>query len=132
MNSGIRLLAVTIGALALLAASAGSAEAKSDISVSVVPIAYEVEVTATGADDAGGFQRLCVERQIGDGQWHALACAPISFAAGGTVNVYVPLDVLDPEHFRARLFRVGSAVGGAPVLDRASSTVTVEPQFILV
>lgn len=125
MNSTIRPLAITLAALALLIATAATAEAKSDISVSVVPVATQIDVTATGSDDAGGFQRLCIDRQIGDAHWHKLACAPISFAAGGTVHVYIPLNAPGPEHFRARLFRLGSPTGGAPVLDRASPTVTI-------
>jgi len=133
MNAASRAIAAVAGAFALIGAVAGPAAAKSNITVSAVPVSAsagsgggdEIDVTAWGADDAGGLQRLCVDRQIGTSAWDELACAPISFAAGGTVHVEVPYGAPGPERFRARLVRVGSASGDAPVLDLVSTTALV-------
>ena len=125
-------IATAASALIIVGFAAGPAEAKSDITVSAVPVATSgssvpnrIEVTASGADDGGGYQKLCVARQIGRAAWHKLTCAPVTFAAGGVVKMYLPLAGTGVEHFRARLFRVGSAAGSHPVLDLTSQVVEV-------
>lgn len=133
-RSAGRVAAVAVGVLTAFGVAIGQAAAKSDVSVSavLVPAGHGqaagrlIDVTGRGADDAGRFQQLCVDRRIGLGGWRRLDCAPVGFGVGGTVHVDVPLDGLGPESFRASLFRVRSADGGRPVIDRVSRTVTVD------
>ena len=132
-RSAGRAAAVGLSVLTVLGVAIGQAAAKSEISVSAVlaPAVHGhaarrlIEVTGHGADDAGQFQQLCVDRRTGRDGWRKLDCAPVSFAVGGTVRVDVPLDGSGPQSFRASLFRVRSAGGDHPVVDRVSRTVTV-------
>jgi hypothetical protein len=128
----VRVIVAGLGAFAVLGVAAGPALAKSDISIAAGPLPGKtttapglIDVVGWGADDAGGFQRLCVDRRIGTAPWRKLACGPVGYAVGGLVHVDVPRTGPGPESFRARLLRVRSAGGDQPVVDRVSRTVVV-------
>lgn len=128
----VRVIAAGLGAFAVLGVAAGPALAKSDISIAAVPLPGKtsttpglIDVVGWGADDAGGLQRLCVDRRVGTEPWRKLACGPVGYAVGGVVHVDVPRVGPGPESFRTRLLRVRSAGGDQPVPDLVSRTVTV-------
>jgi hypothetical protein len=123
-----RAIASIASVLVMIGTVAGPAEAKSDLTVSAIPVTVNgtrlIDVTAWGADDAGGFQRLCVEQQIGTGSWQQLACSPVGYGLGGSVHARVSLSAPGSRHYRARLYRVRSATGDQPTVDRTSPTIT--------
>jgi len=137
------LACVAAFCLAAFCLAAGPAAAKAGLDVSVVPVTVggaptdELSVTASGGDDAAGYQRLCLQQVQGDA-WQTLACGPVEFGTGGTVQVYVQRAASRPEAFRAELLRVtrdgtGSMrsvvdLTSAPVLSSpAAGTTDIEP-----
>jgi hypothetical protein len=95
----------------LLCLAAGPAAAKAGLEVSAVPVSVggvatdEVSVTASGGDDAAGNQRLCLQQAEG-AAWRTLACGPVEFGDGGTVQAFVQRAPSQSETFRAELQRV--------------------------
>ena len=128
--SYVRVLISSLTCLAVLCLAAGPAAAKSDLTVSAVPVtvggapADEVSVTATGEDDAAGFQRLCLQERDGI-RWRTLTCGPAELGTGGTVHALVRRSTSRDESFRARLQRVRRGRNASPVVDLTSAPVTV-------
>ncbi|MBC3842915.1 hypothetical protein GXW82_30325 [Streptacidiphilus sp. 4-A2] len=121
IGSAVAVLAV---ATAGLAAGAGTASAKSAITVSAgshtVSVGRTVQVTATGdSDDFGGTPiQLCLDERVGAGAWQQLHCV-----SGGWTRVAVRAQHRGELQFRSQLL----AVFGPHhrVLDRTSETVSV-------
>jgi hypothetical protein len=120
-----RAAATAIAVSALLGATAAPAYAKTSIAVSAVSISALVVVTGQGADDAAGFQHICVAEAARSGPWQLIACSPVGYDYARTISAAVPLDQVAPQRFRAELFRVGSPSGANPVLITVSPTRTV-------
>jgi hypothetical protein len=126
----MRALAPTLTCVAALCLTAGPAAAKAGIAVSAVPVTVggastdEVSVTASGGDDAAGYQRLCLQQRDGDA-WRTLACGPVRFGDGGTVQAFVQLAASQSATFRAELQRVARDGRGnaSPGVDLTSSPV---------
>ena len=130
MNTYMRALVPTLTCVAALCLAAGPAAAKATIGISAVPVTVggaptdEVSVTASGGDDAAGYQRLCLQQLDGDA-WRTLACGPVGFGDGGTVQVFVQRAASQSATFRAELQRVARGGGGNAgiVVDLTSSPV---------
>jgi len=107
----MRVLVPSLTCVAALCLMAGPAAAKAGLEVSAVPVTVggvptdEVSVTARGGDDAAGYQRLCLQ-QVEDDAWRTIACGPVEFGDGGTVQAFVQRAASDSETFRAELQRV--------------------------
>lgn len=125
-----RAAATAIAVSVLLGAAAAPAYAKTSVTVTAMPISVDagsalVVVTGRGADDAAGYQRVCVAEAARTGPWQVVACSPVGYDYARAVSADVPLDSVAPQHFRAELFHVSSPSGANPVLLAASSTATV-------
>ena len=111
MNKYMRVLVPSVLGVAALCVAAGPAAAKSGLEVSAGPVTVggaptdEVSVTAIGGDDAAGYQRLCLQQFAGD-VWRTLACGPVEFGDGGTVQAFVRRAPSGSQTFRAELQRV--------------------------
>ncbi|GAA2143432.1 hypothetical protein GCM10009760_29800 [Kitasatospora kazusensis] len=118
----VALTAVTGG---LLAVAAGTAAAKSDISVSVsthaLRVGQSVQVTARGGDDAVRVTYVCVDQRLGSGAWRQVGC---SGTPGSALTVRVSAGQRGQEQFRARLL-ARRAGDGRLVTDRLSGPATV-------
>ncbi len=118
-----RAVAVTAVAGGLIGLAAGTASAKSDITVSVsshsLRVGQSVQVRAWGDDDAARVTYVCVDERIGSGAWRQVGCSPHS---GRALDVRVTAKQRGKEQFRARLL---AQCGGKLVTDRLSGPVTV-------
>jgi hypothetical protein len=107
----MRVLLPSLVFAAACCLTAAPAEAKAGLEVSAVPVSVgavptdEVSVTAGGGDDAAGYQRLCLQ-QAEDDAWRTLACGPVGFGDGGTVQAFVQRAPSQDETFRAELQRM--------------------------
>jgi hypothetical protein len=126
----MRVLLPSLACAAALFLAAGPAAAKAGLEVSAVPVSVggvptdEVSVTARGGDDAAGYQRLCLQQAADDG-WRTLACGPVEFGDGGTVQAFVQRAPSQDETFRAELQRVARGGKGDAIqaVDLTSSPV---------
>ncbi|MFC1402535.1 MULTISPECIES: hypothetical protein [Streptacidiphilus] len=119
--------AAVVAALAAggLAVGAGSASAKSAISVGVsartVAVGHIVRVSASGSSDDFGATpiQLCIDEKVGSGAWKQLAC---------TNKYNLALNIRAPHRgelqFRSQLIAVFNA--HHRVLDRTSGTDVVQ------
>ena len=130
----MRVLVPTLSCVAALCLAAGPAAAKAGLEVSAVPTTLggeptnELSVTASGGDDAAGYQRLCLQQAQGDA-WRTLVCGPAVFGTGGTVQVYVQRAASRGDTFRAELLRVTRDRKGntRSVVDLTSAPVQSSP-----
>jgi hypothetical protein len=126
----MRVLVPSLACVAALCLTAGSAAAKSSLEVSAVPVTVggvstdEISVTASGGDDAAGYQRLCLQQVQGD-VWRTLTCGRIELGTGGTVQVFVQRAASESDTFRAEVQRVARDGRGDArlVVDLISSPV---------
>ena len=107
----MRVLLPALTGVAVFCLAAGPAAAKAGLQVSAVPVSVggmatdEVSVTASGGDDAAGSQQLCLQQAEG-AAWRTLACGPVGFGDGGSVQAFVQRAPSQGETFRAELQRV--------------------------
>ena len=133
MNTYMRVLVPSLACVAALCLAAGPAEAKSGLTVSVVPVVVkgapvdEFRVTASGGDDAAGYQRLCLQESSG-GAWRTLTCGPVELGTGGTVRAFVQRTGSRSESVRAELLRVARRKGSKTVVDLVSSPIRLAPR----
>ena len=126
----MRVLIPSLVGVAVLCVAAGPAAAKSGLEVSAVPVTVggaptdEVSVTASGGDDAAGYQRLCLQ-QLDGAAWRTFTCGPTERGTGGTVQAFVQRAASQSETFRAELQRVARDRRGSasPVVDLTSAPV---------
>jgi hypothetical protein len=125
-----RLLAGLLSSLMILSVTAAPAQAKSGISITVVPVddaaspaAGRIAVSAFGGDDAAGRQRLCVQRLVG-GAWRTVLCGHAELGSGGWVRAKVARTVHGKSLFRAVLQRITRNGRPRPIADLVSAPVS--------
>lgn len=124
-----RLLTGLLSGLMALSGTAAPAQAKSGISITAVPAGTEpgaadrIAVSAFGADDAAGRQRLCVQRLVG-GVWRTVLCGRAELGTGGWVRTTVARSVHGKSLFRAVIQRVAGDGRPQPTADLVSAPVS--------
>lgn len=112
MPARSRLLTGLLSGLMVLPLAASPAQAKSGISITAVLVGTEsgtaggIAVSAFGADDAAGRQRLCVQRLVG-GVWRTVLCGHAELGTGGWVRTTVARSAHGKSVFRAVVQRIG-------------------------
>ncbi|MDH6145633.1 putative carbohydrate-binding protein with CBM5 and CBM33 domain [Kitasatospora sp. GP30] len=124
MNIALRRTVATAVVVAgLVGIAAGTASAKSDVTLSVsthtLRVGQSVKLTAWGDDDAARATYACIDQRIGSGAWHQLACSP---SAERRLSVNSRAHQRGKEQFRVRLL---ASQGGHLVTDRISPATTV-------
>jgi hypothetical protein len=118
-----RTVATAAVAAGLVGIAAGTASAKSDLTISVsahtLHAGQSVKVTARGDDDAARVTYVCIDERVGAGAWRQLACSP---RAGQRLVLNSRADRKGQEQFRSRLL---VSRGGHLVTDRISAPTTV-------
>jgi len=128
VNTYMRVLITSLASVAALCLVAGPAEAKSGLTVSVVPVVVrgaptdEFRITASGGDDAAGYQRLCLQESSG-AAWRTLTCGPVELGTGGTVRAIAWRTGSRSQSVRAELLRVARHKGSKTVVDLVSSPI---------